>query len=275
MTKGENKTKAQDTGGLKIGKSSLIAFGAKMSLALIGFIGLVFFYRRIGSVGIGIYYTILGVGKLINSLQGGIQSAIKKRVSEVDASQSEYLGLGVIVLAVVTAITAIIITVGIFLQPQLLQLAGRFSAQEEIKRIINNLSYLFAALGIAISLSIFGLTNQFYAGIGNPGKSQWMDTTRSLLTLGVQALLIFIGFETFGLVWGFITGTMIVTISVIISVNIRPSVPSKETVIRTFSYAKWSIPLGFLNNVYSKLDIFLITSILGAGTSGVYALPLE
>lgn len=127
MNKGENQTKAQDTGGLKIGKSSLIGFGAKMSLALIGFIGLVFFYRRIGSAGIGIYYTILGVGKLINSLQGGIQSAIKKRVSEVNASQSEYLGLGVIVLSVVTIITAIIITVEILLQPHLLQFAGRFS----------------------------------------------------------------------------------------------------------------------------------------------------
>lgn len=271
MSEDRKRTGADDTGGLSLGKSSLIGFGGKLSLALIGFIGLVYFYRSLGAVGIGIYYTILSVGKVINSLQSGVQSAIKKRVSEVDADQSEYLGLGGLILVGVTFIGAIIIAIGATLGPELIQFADRFGIEVAAERLIGSPKYLFAALGVAISLSAFGLSNQFYAGIGNPGKSIWVDAVRSLLTLSGQVALIIVGFDEFGLVWGFIIGTVITTIVVTAPLGIKPALPSRTVIRRTASFAKWTIPLGFLSNIYRRLDVIFLTAVLGASVSGVYA----
>jgi O-antigen/teichoic acid export membrane protein len=275
MSKDRNRTRAKDTGGLSLGKSSLIGFGGKMSLAVIGFIGLVFFYRTLGPVGIGIYYTIISVGKLINSLQSGIQSAIKKRVSEVDADQSEFLGLGVVILISVTIIGAVIISVGATIGPELIQFADRFGLEVAAERIIGAPKYLFAALGVAISLSAFGLSNQFYAGIGNPGKSIWVDALRSLLTLGGQAALIIVGFDEFGLVWGFVIGTVVTTVVVTAPLGIKPTIPSRTVIKRTASFAKWTIPLGLFSNIYRRLDVIFLTAVLGASVSGVYAPALR
>jgi O-antigen/teichoic acid export membrane protein len=275
MSKDSKRTGAEDTGGLSLGKSSLIGFGGKISLALIGFIGLVYFYRSLGPVGFGIYYTILSVGKVINSLQSGVQSAMKKRVSEVDADQSEFLGLGALILVGVTFIGAIIISIGATLGPELIQFADRFGLEVGAERLIGAPKYLFAALGIAVSLSAFGLSNQFYAGIGNPGKSIWVDALRSLLTLGGQVVLIVVGFEEFGLVWGFIIGTVVTAIVVTAPLGIKPSIPSRSVIRRTASFAKWTIPLGFLSNIYRRLDVIFLTAVLGASVSGVYAPALR
>ena len=275
MSRDQKRTGAEDTGGLSLGKSSLIGFGGKMSLAIIGFAGLVFFYRSLGPVGIGIYYTILSVGKVINSLQAGIQTAIKKRVSEVDADQSEFLGLGVVTLVGVTAIGAVIIAGFAAIGPVLIAFAERFGVQVAAERLVGAPEYLFAALGIAISLSAFGLSNQFYAGIGNPGKSIWVDALRSLLTIGGQAILIVIGFNEFGLVWGFVIGTVVTAAVLIIPLGIKPTIPSRAVVSRTASFAKWTIPLGFLSNIYRRLDVIFLTVVLGASVSGVYAPALR
>jgi O-antigen/teichoic acid export membrane protein len=275
MSDKQNQTKAEDTGGLNLKKSSLIGFSAKITLALVGFAGLVFFYQNLGAVGIGIYYTILSVGKLINSLQAGIQSAIKKRVSEVNANQSEYLGLGVIVVATVTATVTIIMFVLSIFSSNLILLAADFGKQTIAEQIIGRPKYLFAALGIAFSLSIFGLINQFYSGIGNPGKSNWMDTFRSFLTIGGQAVLIIIGMNEFGLVWGFVIGNIIISAILIINLRIIPAIPSRITIERTASFAKWTFPKGLLGNIHSRIDIILLTAIIGANVSGVYAPALR
>jgi O-antigen/teichoic acid export membrane protein len=275
MSENQNRTGAKDTGGLSLGKSSLIGFVGKMAFAIIGFIGLIFFYRSLGPVGIGIYYTIMAVGKLINSLQVGIQTAIKKRVSEVDADQSEFLGLGILTLISVTLIGAIIISVGATIGPELIQFADRFGLKVTAERLIGAPKYLFAALMVAVSLSAFGLSNQFYAGIGNPGKSIWVDALRSFLTLGGQVALIIVGFDEFGLVWGFVIGTIVTTIIVTVTINIKPSLPSRNVIRRTGSFAKWTIPLGLFNNIYNRLDVIFLTAVLGANVSGVYAPALR
>jgi len=275
VTENEGQTSAEDTAELSLGKTSLIGFGGKLALAVLGFVGLVFFYRSLGPTRFGIYYTVLSAGKVVTQFQGGITAAIKKRVSEVGADQAEYLGLGLVTLAVLTVGGVAVAGAVSIAGPSLVQIAETVGAGTVAERLVGRPVYLFAALSIAVSLAAFGLSNQFYAGIGNPGKAIWADALRSVLTVTGQAVLILVGFGEFGLVWGFVFGTLVTAVVLTAPLGIRPRLPSRHTVRRTGSYAKWSLPLGLLNNLYSRIDIFLLTTVVGASASGIYAPALR
>ncbi len=270
-----HQTEGKDTAGLSLGKTSLVGVIGKAALALVGFAGIVFFYRSLGPSLFGIYYTVLAAGKLGTSIQNGITSAIKKRVSEVKASQSDFLGVGIISIAVITLFGVLIIeSISIF-DPIVLNIAERLGNVNAAERLVDSSQYLFAALAVTISLGLFGLSNQFYAGVGNPGKSIWIDAIRSVMTVSAQATLIIIGFKEFGLIWGFVGGTAVTALALLFSLRILPSFPSKDTVTRTVEFAKWSIPRGFLGQLYGRFDVLLITLVLGSTAAGTYAPALQ
>lgn len=271
----KNQTEAKDTAGLSLGKTSLVGVVGKAALALVGFAGIVFFYRSLGPSLFGIYYTVLAAGKLGTSIQNGITSAIKKRVSEVEASQSDFLGVGIISIAVITLFGILTIETISAIEPVVLNIAEQLGSVNTAERLVGSSQYLFAALAVTVSLGLFGLSNQFYAGVGNPGKSIWVDAIRSLMTVSAQATLIIIGFEEFGLIWGFVGGTAVTALALLFSLRILPRFPSKDSVTRTIAFAKWSIPRGFLGQLYGRFDALLITLVLGSTATGIYAPAMQ
>lgn len=275
MSEDKNQTKAEDTAGLSLGKSSLFGVAGKAALALVGFLGIVFFYRTLGPSLFGIYYTVIAAGKLTTSIQNGITGAIRKRVSEVDSHQSEFLGVGLMSIIVITIFGILTVLSIDAAEPIVLNISEQFGNVGAAKRLIGSQQYLFAVLAVAVSLGLFGLSNQFYAGVGNPGKSIWFDAIRSIITVVTQATLIIIGFEEFGLIWGFVSGSVVTALILLFSIQVLPTFPSKDAVTRTMAFAKWSIPRGFLGQLYGRFDVLLITLVLGSSATGVYAPAMQ
>lgn len=250
----ESRTKSDDTADLPLGRSSLVGFGGKVVLASFGFIGIAYFFRELGAAGIGVYYTLVAGTKLAAQFQGGVNKAIMKRVSEVSADQSAYFGVGLLAWLGITVASAIAVVVG----------------SPIVARYVSSTDYLVGCVVMVSSLALFTVLNQFYIGIGNPGKGNWTDAVRSILMLAFQVLFLVIGYNEFGLIGGFVLGNVGTAAVLVFLVKVRPRLPSKEVIQRTAAFAKWSVPNGFVNNVYSRLDVLFLWWFVGPAAVGLY-----
>jgi O-antigen/teichoic acid export membrane protein len=252
--KKKTETTADDTANLSLGRSSLIGVGGKFVLAVFGFAGVVFFYRDLGPTKIGAYYSILAVIKISTQFQNSVTAAIQKRVSEVSANQSGLLGIGLLSLFIISAIGGIIVVV----------------VSPFVQRLGLSTAHLIGGLAMVSTLGLFATINQFYTGIGNPGKANWIDAVRSVLTLAGQASLLIIGFDEFGLVWGFVFGNLVTATVLLFTVGVIPTKPSRKLIIRTLNFAKWSLPNGLANTIYNRLDVVILGWIIGSTSVGYY-----
>ncbi|QZP37515.1 oligosaccharide flippase family protein [Halobaculum magnesiiphilum] len=245
---------SDSTADLSMSREALIAIIAKFALAATGFLGVVIFSRVLGVNGVGRYYTLLAAANLVAQISSGVNGAIKKRVSEVETPVSEYFGLGVVFNSAFVAVLAVLL---VLTYPLLQSYVGPFA-------------FGIGFIGVVASLSYFALVNRVYAGIGNTGASFWTDTLRSLLTLAAQVVLLWLGWHVLGLLIGFVAATAATAVVVYLLLRLRPAIPSRETVSRTYEFARWNVPNGLLQNMYSRLDVLLLYAIVGSSAVGLY-----
>lgn len=240
---------------LDIGREALVTFGAKMVLAAIGFVGVVIFARELGPDLLGVYFFLIAGAKLSVEATGGVATAVKKRVSEVNTEPGEYLTVGLVFhmgLVIIGALLAVL------LRPLL-------------ERFFGPAQYALWVVLIVAALGTFAVTNRLYSGIGHPGASQWVDAMRSLLTLAVQLLLLFVaGFGVFGLVLGLVVGTIISAAASWWLSGVRPRLPTRDTIRWTAAFAKWSVPNGFMQKTYDRVDVLIVGALVGSGAVGLY-----
>lgn len=245
---------AKNTAELDLGREALVAIVAKLALAVTGFAGVIIFTRVLGVGGVGKYYAILAAANLLNQVLSGFNGAIKKRVSEVDTPVEEYFGLGV---AFNAGFVALLAAVSTLLYPLLESIIGPFV-------------FLVGFVAAVGSLGAFSLINRLYSGIGHPGASFWTDTLRSILTLGAQVTLLWYGWNVLGLLIGFVLGTASTALIVFLIVRIRPILPTRKTIVRTYVFARWNVLNGLLENMYSRIDVLLLAAIVGNSAVGLY-----
>lgn len=244
----------RNTPDLSMSREALVAILAKFVLAVTGFAGVIIFARVLGVSGVGKYYAILAAANLVAQIPGRTSGAIKKRVSEVDTPVEEYFGLGILFnLGFVLVLTACVFLLYPYLEPY-----------------IGPTAFGIGLVAVVASLSAFALVNRIYAGIGNPGASFWTDTVRSVLTLGGQVTMLWLGWHVLGLLTGFVAGTVSTAVLVYLLIRIRPALPSRETVSRTYEFARWNIPNGILDDMYQRLDVLLLYGIAGSTAVGLY-----
>lgn len=243
-----------DTSSLSLGRETLIAFSAKIVLALLGFAGIVIFYRLLGNAVLGVYYTVLAAAKIGTQIPGGLSVALQKRVSEAESKPGELLGFGLAAYAGFVAVAVVVTAVS-------MPVLSRYAASP---------MHVYGGLAILVSLSLFAIFANFYSGSGHPGASFWMDALRSLLTLALQLALVVAGLAEFGLMYGLVGATVVTAIYVGYRLGVRPTVPSRETVDRTVDFAKWSVPTSFTQNVYDRVDVLILAWLVGSTAVGLY-----
>jgi O-antigen/teichoic acid export membrane protein len=244
----------KDTTELSLGRETFVALVSKFFLAAVGFAGVVIFARVLGVDGIGKYYFLLAIAKLVVQVPGGFATAIKKRVSEVDTDPREYYGFGVLVVAAFTSLV----------------LVGMVAAYPFLESQIGPFVFVYGLVGIVGSLGFFSLTNRLYAGIGNPGASFWADTVRSVFTLAFQLALLLIGMRVLGLMYGLIAATILTGVGVAVLARVRPSLPTRESASSVWRFARWSVPNSLTQNLYMRLDVLILGIIVGQGAVGLY-----
>lgn len=243
-----------DTSELSLGRETAVAVIAKFALAATGFVGIVIFARVLGTEGVGKYYFLLALAKLGTQVTGGVNNAIKKRVSEVGSEPGEFFGLGI---AVNAAFTGIVLVLAVVSYPILRSQVGPFT-------------FALGVVAIIAALGLFSLVNRLYAGVGHPGASFWTDTIRSLLTLVAQIALLVAGWHVLGLMAGLIIATLVTTVGVVLLAKIQPRVPTRETAERVSTFARWSVPNALFQNLYMRLDVLILGFIVGNSAVGLY-----
>lgn len=247
------------TADLDIGREALISVAAKFTMSAFGFVGVMIFARVLGNAGVGRYYTALAIALMLVRVSAGIGKAIKKRVSEVDTDPERYLGLG---LAAHVVLVGVVTMVFVALSPAL---PVRGIGADDVLGVV----LVFSGVGS------FQILNRFYAGIGFPGKSFWLDTVRSVVTLAFQVALLWAGMEAFGILLGLALASFLTAGAVLVAAGVRPGLPSRETFEYTGKFARWSIPTSLVNDLYKRADPLIIWWFVGTGAVGFYETALR
>lgn len=244
----------RDTTTLGIGREALYSLISKITMGVVGFSGTFIFARVLGASGLGVYQTALAAAFVFTELSSGVSVAVRKRVSEVDTNPAKFLGGGLLLHIL---FSLLVLTAFLILRDPAIEYFG-------------SRNLVIGVILIVISLGLFQVANRAYSGIGYPARSSWIDTIRSVLTLILQVWLLWVGLEVFGLIVGLAAATVVTALLAIVVAGIQPSIPDQQTLEQIYDFARWSVPNGLLNNLYSSSDILIITAVAGSTPAGLY-----
>lgn len=250
----------RETQNLSISGEALLGVSSQAVSMGFGFVAFVLFARELGATGLGEYLIVLAAGRLVSKLAKGTGSAIKKRVSEVEADERELFGLGIAVQFALVAATAIVLTL----------------TAKQIQWYVEAPRLVVSVVGIVATLGAFYIGQQFYQGLGYPGYSSWIDTARSVVTTLVQVSLLFTtDMGSFALVVGLCIANGVSALIAMLLARTWPAIPTRETVRSVWRFGRWSVPDALISDIYSRLDVLIIASIVGNTAVAFYGTGLR
>lgn len=240
--------------GLEISRGVL----AKFTMASIGFVGSVAFARLLGPGGYGAFYLVLTLVNVLDNPVTGWGMACKKRISEANFPTAEALGSGLIGAVILPIVILPLVFVG-----------NRVTGLYDLTGLFVPFSVLFVAI------CFFAATNRILSARSNFAAAEWSDTLRSLFTTPLQLALVLLGLETAGMVYGLAIATLLTLPYVLYRINIVPVFPSRESLASIASYAKYSVPNGFIGTAQSRFDILLLGAVLTSAAVGSYQVAMQ
>lgn len=240
--------------GLEISRGVL----AKFSMALIGFAGSVVFARVLGPGGYGAFYIVVTLVNILDNPVTGWGNACKKRISETRFPTAEALGSGLL--------GAILLPVTIL---PLAYVINQFTGLYDLTGLFVPFSVLF------VTICFFAATNRILSARSNFSASDWSDTLRSLLTTPLQLAFVLLGFGAAGMVYGLTIATALTVPYVLYRINVKPEFPTRESLSSIASYAKYSVPNGFIGTAQSRMDILLLGAVLTSSAVGDYQVAMQ
>lgn len=232
-----------------------IGFVGEVATAVVGLIGSVILARTIGPSGYGLFYTALAVADFFENPITGWADACKKRMTESEFNDREAVGSVIIV-------TFALSTIGI---PTAYFLIRAFSQ--------NNLLPIMVPV-LFVPLSFYWSIKTILSGRNNFSLSMWAKVVRTFVKIILQVVLVLAGLRIWGMVAGAVMSAIITIPVIYYWIGIRPSIPSKDSLLSIAEFAKWSVPNGFVGTSLSKMDIILLGWLVTAGSAGNYRVAL-
>ena len=275
------------TADLDMGREALLSLVAKLTMAGFGFAGVVVFARVLGPVGVGGYYFALAVSLTLVRVSAGVGKTIKKRVSEVNVAPARFLGLGLAFHAVYFLAVAVgVLAVGAVWDRLMTAVVDASEALTAVVPVVPVFTPPevsgTAALGVLAvfgTIGLFQVLNRFYAGIGYPGRSFWVDTVRSVLTLALQLVFLLVfDLGGVGLLFGLAGATLVsaVLVAALAALaGVVPRLPDRRTVASAWSFARYAVPTSVVTDFYKRADVILIGLFAGYGATGFYETALK
>ncbi|GAA0671456.1 oligosaccharide flippase family protein [Natronoarchaeum mannanilyticum] len=241
--------------GLEVSKG----FVAKIVLAAIGFLGSIVFARVLGPAGYGSFHVILAVSAVLDNPVSGFGNACKKRISEYDHDPGEILTAGFAVALVGAAVV----------------FAGALVAESFVDYFDMENGPLLVAV-VFSGVVFFKIAQPMVAGLGKFGTAVTLDMLRSLFTIPLQLLLVVVfGLGVSGMVYGLTVASLMTVPLTLFVLGVRPAMPSRSTLESLWAYARFSVPNNFVGTAYSKLDVLLLSAVLGTAAAGQYQIALQ
>lgn len=248
-----------DANDVSFGLETLKGVSAKLAMFGFGFVATAYFARELGPESFGGFFLLLSVVQFANRVPHGIGGACQKRLAETDTSNEELLGLTLGTSITCGLVAAVFAVAG---REKLVSYTG-----------IPNAPSLAVVLFVAISSF---LPLQFLlAGTGRFGVTNWIDLVREVAKTVLQFGLVVAGFGVTGMTVGFAAATLVCVPLVLYFLDVRPSLPTRETVRYVWDYAKFNVPSNVVGKAYTRFDVFLLGAIGLTSAVGYYEVALS
>lgn len=246
----------QDPEDISLSRETLSGTTAKVATTVVGFLGTIVFARVLGPTGFGSFFILLSISAIIVPALVGWALAGKKRFSEQVTEQRRSEIVGALFLFAI-ALSVLVSGVSIIVSNPLIEYVG-------VKNAPLLLVILFVTSGVYETLV------HISQGRGKVGVSMWAGTVKEILMVPAQLVLVLLGLHVTGMVVGQALAVIAIWPLLFYYTDVRPSIPSKETITSLWSYAKYSIPNSVLGMVYSQFDVLLLAAILSPAAAGYY-----
>jgi O-antigen/teichoic acid export membrane protein len=246
---------------VNLGSETAKATIAKFAMAVTGFFASILFARELGPTMFGGYYLLFGVTKLADRPLTGWATASKKRFSEDAMRRREIIGAQLLFNAIWILVAS---SLALLLADDLRSYSGLAMAP-----------LLFVIL--LVSESNYESFDRVLKARGQIGIATWIDALRSYLTLPLQVVFVFVlaGYGADGMVYGLAGATGLTFPIIYYCLQVRPAVPSSDTLYSLVRYARYSIPTDFFATLYNRLDVMLLGVLLVPATAANYEVAAQ
>ncbi len=241
--------------GVQVG----FGFVGRVVGALVAFLGSIVLARVLGPSDYGMFYLLLSIVAFLDNPTTGWAEGCRKRLTEVDFPSGEALGsviLGVLVSSVIVSLVALPFA------PWIAQVTG--SAEGWFW-----FSILFAGM------VVYHTANEVLISTDQFGTGPWLNASRDVIRVLGQATLVLIGFGVAGMVWGMVIANILVAPVVLYVVDFTPEIPSRETLGRIWTYARYSIVDGIVGTAQHRMDRILLGLLASSAVVGNYEVAMK
>ncbi len=238
---------------ISLGTETVKGVSAKFTQAVLGFVGTIIFARILGPTSFGGFYFLLAITQLTNRPVRGVANAVKKRFSEIEAPQEELVGLIILTNVILVGTSGLLVVSTDYLANQTNVPMGEV-----------------VFLAILVATIFFFPFQSVLQSAGRPGLTMWIDTGRSVLTLGLQLLFISLGLGAAGMGYGLAGATILLTPATYYFLQTAPAIPQWNTIRSVWMFARYSIPEAVVGEAYNRFDILLLGALIGSAIVGQY-----
>jgi len=234
--------------GLQIGIGTI----GKTLGAAVAFGGSVVLARTIGDTGYGGFYLLLSISMFLDNPITQWAVACRKRMTEASfpaerAAGAVYLGA----VAGTVAIVAITVAIDFF-----------YGTVQGVD--IRLLAVIFTGT------VFYSGTKEILNGTTNFGLNPWLESGREVVRVALQITLVLLIADVSGMVIGLTTASLLLVPAIVRLSGVKPALPTTEDLADIATFAKSSIPNGFVSSALSQIDIIVLGSLAGTALVGNY-----
>lgn len=234
--------------GLQIGIGAL----GKAFAAAVAFAGSVILARTIGDTGYGAFYLLLSISMFLDNPFTQWAVACRKRMTE--ASFPSDRAAGAVYLGSIAGIIAIVvITIGV----------------DIFYGTIRGVDVRMLAVLMAGTVFYTG-TKDILNGTTNFGLNPWLESVREVVRVALQIGLVLLISDVAGMVLGLTAASLLLVPVILWLSEVRPTLPTTGDLIDIATFAKSSIPNGFVSSALSQVDIIVLGGLAGTAIVGNY-----
>lgn len=243
---------------MRLGRTTAIYVITKFVGNIVAFIALIYFTRTLGEEIYGFYAITLALVSWLGLIKTiGFGKAIIKRMSEGE-EPNKYFVAGAMIQGGFTAIIAI----------------GVFIFREQVNAYVGQPVAQFVVLLLVISV-LGGLANSGLQGTHRVHVNASLDLVKKVARNLIMIVLVFLGWELSGMLFGHALGAVLISVVGIWIVNPTLTIPRWRHISRLFDFAKYSWLGNMSRKSYKEADIIVLGIFVSPGLVGIYTVAYK
>jgi O-antigen/teichoic acid export membrane protein len=240
---------------MEVQRHGMMFLLSTVGVTIAGFLATMFYAHRVGAEVLGMFFLFLSYYGILSLFsESGIGYAGVKRISEGTDPDAFYTA------CLVLRLIIYFLTIAVFIIFRDLFVDLNQSGFFWILIAVVGLDIVNAQLGTSVS------------GCNRLGLAASTALINNLLRIGVQVILVYLGYRILGLVGGFIAGMIIQILLQSRFIDLHLKRFTWDHVRNIFTYAIWAFLTSSGNTVFEYVDILVIGYYMAVSDAGVYGI---